>query len=297
MNNKALLTEIEKQIKMLDAHFTRLKSKPEGVHEIDIDVMADKLKALYGMVLELETESSVQEITDDQPALKTAPLPDPEPVPEPIMEAEPEPGPEPLPDPEPEPQDQQLPKAEMAMPIQAEGEPETATEIDPITEQLPEPIPEPKMDPEPEAVADPEPDIEPEPITEIPRGIKPLKDDQEEKEMPRPKTTADLFTGATTIAESFQAKEDRSIAARVVPQAVDDLKRAIGINDKFLFINELFKGNPGDYNEAIEKLNTSGAIDAAEKAINHYRIHYEWGEQSEAYHRLKKIVMAKFNGS
>jgi hypothetical protein len=70
---------------------------------------------------------------------------------------------------------------------------------------------------------------------------------------------------------------------------------AIGINDKFLFINELFKGSPSDYNAAIDKLNSAPAMTEAEGTIMEYRSQFDWSDNSEAYNRLKKIVQAKFN--
>jgi hypothetical protein len=203
MNNKALLSEIAKQINILELHIKRLKNKSGEVHEIDIDLMAEKLKDLYSMVIELETGKAIQEITEEEP----------------------------------------------------------------IVEPEPDPVPSPQ-------------DLEPVPETE---------------ETPKAKTTADLFSGTTTIADSFQSQEDRSIAARVSPQSVDDLKMAIGINDKFLFINELFKGSPSDYNAAIDKLNSAPAMTEAETTIMEYRSQFDWSDNSEAYNRLKKIVQAKFN--
>jgi hypothetical protein len=110
------------------------------------------------------------------------------------------------------------------------------------------------------------------------------------------KTTADLFSGPKTIADSFQAEEDNSIAATVNPQPTQDLKLAIGINDKFLFINELFQGDPSIYNQAIENMNAAGGLVQALSALDGYRAEYNWADKSEAYHRLKKILNSKYNG-
>jgi len=50
-------------------------------------------------------------------------------------------------------------------------------------------------------------------------------------------------------------KEDRSIGARMQQHPISNIKEAIGVNEKFLFINELFNGNIQAYNEAIASLN------------------------------------------
>ncbi len=168
-----------------------------------------------------------------------------------------------------------------------EPEPEVKAEAEPS------PVPEPVLSlpkdppfPEPEVVIEPEPEVkaeaEPSAVPSLPS--------------PEPnKTTADLFSGPTTIGESFQAEKDNSIAATVNPSPVGDLKMAIGINDKFLFINELFKGDPTIYDEAIEKFNSFALPVDAENQMDVYRQQYDWADKSEAYHRLNKIVKSKFN--
>ncbi|MEN8224684.1 MAG: hypothetical protein ABFS05_04915 [Bacteroidota bacterium] len=256
MDNKDLLKEIAKHASIVDMHIKRLKKKPDKIHEIDIDMLAEKLKDLYSLVFELETGKAIEEIHDERP------------VAEPERKAEPEPESEPEPTPEPV----------IEQELQTETEVKKEPQAEPEVKQTPQA--EPVMEKEPEVLSEPETHDEPAP-----------------ESVPEPKTTADLFTGATTIADTFQNEEDKSIAARVVPAAVKDLKMAIGINDKFLFINELFKGNPGEYNDALEQLNTAGAMTEAEASINTFRTKYDWSDQSEAYNRLKKIVQAKFNGS
>lgn len=268
MNNKALLEEIGKQTNIISLHIKRLRNKPDGIHEIDIDIVAEKLKQLYTLVLELETGKAIEEIKEEVLVVN--------PEPESAVEPEPLPEPEPIPVPADEPQSVTEPEPK---PI---PEPESIPEREPIPGR--EPIPEPKPLPEREPMPEMEPEQEPEVKTEVLN-----------EETHQPKTTADLFSGPTTIADSFHLAEDKTISARVTPASVEDLKRAIGINDKFLFINELFMGSPSEYNEAIEKLNTAGGMDDATMAINQYRTQFDWSDNSEAYNRLKKIVQAKFN--
>jgi outer membrane biosynthesis protein TonB len=270
MNNKDFLNKIEKHARIVEMHIQRLKKKPDEIHEIDIDMLAEKLKDLYSLVFELETGKAIEEIYEETAEAVAEPVPDPLPEPEPVQEVEPE------------------------------IEPEPVQEIEPAVE--PEPEPDPIPEPEPAMEVVPSPQTEPEPVAEV--ETPQITNQESEMEAPvepeeevleEPKTTADLFTGTTTIADAFQSREDTSIAARVSPKTVEDLKMAIGINDKFLFINELFKGSPAEYNEAIESLNAAAAITEAETRINDYRAHYDWSDQSEAYNRLKKMVQAKYS--
>ena len=76
---------------------------------------------------------------------------------------------------------------------------------------------------------------------------------------------------------------------------VSDLKKFIGINDKFAFINELFEGNLSSYNEAIERLNQSkdlnDALDYFEKALHQK---YSWNSENATTQHLRNLVERRF---
>jgi len=69
------------------------------------------------------------------------------------------------------------------------------------------------------------------------------------------KSTSDKFQASKTLADIYHKKTDNSIAARMQKNKITDIKTAIDINDKFLFINEIFKGNTDRYNQTIETIN------------------------------------------
>jgi hypothetical protein len=59
-----------------------------------------------------------------------------------------------------------------------------------------------------------------------------------------------------------------TIASRQQHKAVSDLRQAIGINEKFLFINQLFDGNLPVYNQAIDYLNQCAGKAAAMEYVH-----------------------------
>lgn len=65
---------------------------------------------------------------------------------------------------------------------------------------------------------------------------------------------------------------------------------AIGVNDKFLFIREIFNGNHSDYTQAISKLESAENITDARAVIMSYT-----GEnnESEAVRQLLDLVKRK----
>jgi hypothetical protein len=91
-------------------------------------------------------------------------------------------------------------------------------------------------------------------------------------------------------------KEDRSLGARLQMTPISNLKDAIGVNEKFLFINELFGGNIQIYNEAIVKLNAFQNIDQSFEYLNDLGKTLEWDENRSAQtiEKLAGYVMRRY---
>jgi len=217
--------------------------------ELDLNLLSEKQRDRYNFILKIDAghqihENKIPEKKEAEPVAEEV---------EPVMtevttdeQPEPEPEPELIISPESEVRNSDLPAtSHQPLEVELESAPKPESIQPPVASSQP---------------ADPEPD--PIPRTAHPEPLQPTAPSFQPTE-PEPKTTADLFSGTTTIADSFQAEKDNSIAATVNPQAVQDLKMAIGINDKFLFINELFEGDPSVYNQAIESINDAGGPDEA----------------------------------
>ncbi len=161
------------------------------------------------------------------------------------------------------------------------------------------------------------PDQQKETETKEPKAIEPeeRKEDKsekviepksEEKEIkPEIKTpheeNIDLFSTTfdsevKTVAEEISEKvNEESVADKFKNNKITDLKEAIGINEKFYFINELFDGVMKEYNEAIESLNTHLSKEEAFNYLNQLKEERDWNEGSEALGQLKDILERKFN--
>ena len=75
---------------------------------------------------------------------------------------------------------------------------------------------------------------------------------------------------------------------------VQTLRGAIGINDKFLFVNELFGGSMEKYNRSIENLDDVKTLNGAVIYMNELRIDLNWNSNNEAYKKLLELVHHKF---
>ena len=102
----------------------------------------------------------------------------------------------------------------------------------------------------------------------------------------------ELSTGET-LGEKMMG-EDNSLAAKLQQNPVPDLKSVIGINDKFLFVNELFGGSMEKYNKSIENLNDLKTLNGAMIYLNELKIELQWNSSNEAYLKLKDLISRKF---
>jgi len=124
-----------------------------------------------------------------------------------------------------------------------------------------------------------------------------------------PKETAETVTqGKPIVGEKFssekssiherlaQIKDDKSIGARMQYKPVKNIKEAIGINEKFLFINELFNGDLKSYNESVEKLNDFPSIHEAFEFLNKLTYEYQWDGQRSAdtIEKFANLVQRKY---
>ncbi len=84
------------------------------------------------------------------------------------------------------------------------------------------------------------------------------------------------------------------LADRLRQQGIADLKKAIPIADKFLFMNDLFKGELEQYNQALDKLNACTNALEARDVFESMKQHFEWDENSKSVKRFADILTRKF---
>ena len=97
-----------------------------------------------------------------------------------------------------------------------------------------------------------------------------------------------------TLNDILEHIEDNSLAARLQKKPVTDLMTAIGINDKFLLLNELFTGSMEKYNKSIRALNNFTTLLGALTYMSELQIEFQWDPNSEAYKKLKDLVERRF---
>ncbi len=106
----------------------------------------------------------------------------------------------------------------------------------------------------------------------------------------------DLFsTEQETISDRFVSKEEKSLADKLQQTKLNDLRSAIGINEKFLFINELFGGDMGRYNRILDELNSMQSKTGIDTFFMELKIERQWNEEEETFVKFKNLVDRKFD--
>jgi hypothetical protein len=135
-------------------------------------------------------------------------------------------------------------------------------------------------------------------IISLPVKEKPVKEDdtvirkKSKGKKPDKNIVADKFSRmSNTFNEQLgNIKTEGDISAVIKSRPVHNLIEAIGINDKFLFIREIFSGDQLSYNEAIAKLNKVDNLSDAKAVIMSYTGE---GDENEAVKQLLDLVKRK----
>ena len=93
-----------------------------------------------------------------------------------------------------------------------------------------------------------------------------------------------------TLADTIAPPHDVASELRR-GEPVDDLHRAIGINDKFLMIRDLFDGDEAAFELALGELNARADLD---DCMIHIAENYAWNPDSDGAKLLMELLERKF---
>lgn len=281
---KARVGEIEKKVELL-----RNELDMEPAEPLDLGT-ADYLYDIADAVPEdIPAENVPEAVADDMPAdvfAENAGENVGESVPDDIPDAESES------EPEAEPETEDIPESE------PETEQEPAQEVEQEPEDLPETVPgqeiqaEPETEAEPEQVAGTEPELKPEDLPEE-DGFSLFGGMAEEEEPKARKTKASSehrqYSGHKVIADQKYGNE--AWRKDMPGPEVKDVRSAISLNDRVMFISTLFRDDSMLFQDVINKIN---ALTTLEKAVQYLKENFpEWDMDSELVYRFMMSVRRK----
>ncbi len=142
------------------------------------------------------------------------------------------------------------------------------------------------------------PEIKPEPAMKVSEESKPSASFNENKnsnikKTPESAIIADTFSHLpNSLNEQIGSmREEDGVSDMLKTKPLANLSDAIGVNDRFLFVREIFRGNRESYEQAISKLDNAENIKDAKSIILSYTGKYE---ETEASKQLLDLVKRKF---
>lgn len=275
--SRHLIINIAKSLEAVNDHFNTVNNHDGVVPQIEVDILKEHVRAMYEHIITFQKQneqsamihSRKREFINEPATPKVIPV-------------------------------QEMVGAQVAAPAPVPARPEI---------QKPEVIlphkPEPVIVQEKVEVATPEKIVEAPIIEKAMPAISTAPVQEHVVSKPnKTKQVASLFDNAGVLAHQFD--EQKSVADKIAsdPQSsrvadamhqskIVDLKKAIGINEKFLFINELFEGSMQAYTETIEKLNNSSDITQAKQLLEPLHMKYNWNTSIVAYQKLMDLVERK----
>jgi hypothetical protein len=117
------------------------------------------------------------------------------------------------------------------------------------------------------------------------------------REIPKPEPVAEEKHEKVIVGEAFQ--KERSIndtigenksEPKLTNSPITSLRATIGLNDRFLFIREIFNNNTEKYNKVIETLDT---LDTIQEAVEYLKANLTM-QKNEASLRFVELLKRRF---
>ena len=189
-------------------------------------------------------------------------------------------------------------KVAVVMP-QSNRQPEFA----PIAAAIPQVTPIPVVIPEPvlqtAPVLQPEPSLQPEPeeskvqtdwLHKLMEQIPTLAHQKEIREL---NEVINVQNGASLNDKLKQSSIE--LGETLTREPVRDLKKAIGVNDRFVFVNELFRGDEVMYERSIKTINSFNILQEAEFWMEReLKLKLAWDESKEVVRHFCQLVRRRF---
>jgi hypothetical protein len=117
---------------------------------------------------------------------------------------------------------------------------------------------------------------------------------QEKKANPQQQAIiGERYSGQKSFMDERISKQHpaEDVGHRIQLRPIEDIGKAIGLNDKFLYVNELFKGDALLYKNTIQALNAASDFDEASSIIS---TQFVWDMESESAQKFLEVVRRKF---
>jgi hypothetical protein len=240
----------------------------DNISQVEHDLMLQYVRQLYDACLEETTVTLEPVVVRPQPAPQPIPRKEPEPTPvyvekyvekpvERVIER-----PQPAPTPPPPAEKPRVFVYDAPPPVIIQPTPKPVEAVLPTVKY--EPAPAPQYTPPPV-------------VEEVPRHVE------------QPITLSSIARKHTAI---FEYKEATDIMSRLSESPIEDITRAMGLNERILVVRELFKQEQGIFDQALRAFNGFSSFDDAKNVLLQLAERYDWSAEErreEAKHFIKLV--------
>jgi hypothetical protein len=148
---------------------------------------------------------------------------------------------------------------------------------------------------EAEVIEEPVKEDEPEIVPVIELLVNEVKKPEVNPVIAAPKETTKPEVLTINQKISAQIGDKNAIGETLSAQPISDLKTAITLNDKLLFIKELFKGYNLAYSEALDILNRFESFDEADRFLQkNYVVKNDWESKPDAANKFFALLKRRY---
>ncbi len=127
-------------------------------------------------------------------------------------------------------------------------------------------------------------------VADIATKVAPLEQETAEiavEESSHAKTELSMEGLNSELVEMFEIKEAKELSEKLSSMPIKDLSTAMGINDRFLIVNELFNGDNAAFKDCVEHINSLDSYEEAKSyLLTNAAQKYDWS----AVEKLKKAA-------
>lgn len=139
------------------------------------------------------------------------------------------------------------------------------------------------------------PSIEEEQISENSESVPDLELNSTEEELEDVEEPKIEFVPTGDSLNDQVNAEDDSLATKLAKQPINDLRQAFGLNERFLFANELFGGDGQEFIRALNELNHLETFEDAKRLIeSRYQNNFNWKDEDENVSIFMNVVERRY---
>jgi len=99
-----------------------------------------------------------------------------------------------------------------------------------------------------------------------------------------------------TLNQRYEEQEKaETVAAALETKSLSNLKNNININQRYMFVNDLFEGNDKDYEVAMDEVENCDSFDSSvELLVQNYAKKYTWDMNADEVKELLKVIFKRF---